>query len=106
MDNPNLEPKDRINALINSSEVFLFMKGVPMAPQCGFSASVIEMLNKTGIEFKTFDILSDMAIREGVKEFSNWPTYPQLYYKGTLIGGGDIVAELYEEGELKDTLTA
>ncbi len=95
---------ERIKNLINSSKVFLFMKGVPEMPQCGFSANVVGLLNHLGAEFKSFDILSDMDIRQGVKDYSNWPTYPQLYVDGKLIGGNDIIMELYEDGELSEVL--
>jgi monothiol glutaredoxin len=92
----------RIESLISSSPVFLFMKGNPAMPMCGFSANVVAILNHLGVEFKTFDILSDEEIRQGVKEFSNWPTYPQLYIKGELMGGNDIVMEMMESGELQE----
>ena len=100
----SLPINDRIKNLISSSKVFLFMKGMPQFPQCGFSANVIAMLDHLGAEYKTFDILSDMDIRQGVKEFSNWPTYPQLYVDGELIGGNDIIHELFESSELKELL--
>jgi monothiol glutaredoxin len=96
----------RIKSLINSAPVFLFMKGSPEFPQCGFSANVIGLLNHVGVAFKTFDILSDQDIRQGVKEHSNWPTYPQLYVKGQMVGGNDIIMEMYEAGELQDVLNA
>ncbi len=95
---------EKIDTLIGSSQIFLFMKGNPDAPQCGFSANVIGMLNATGVNYKTFDILSDMDIRQGVKDYKNWPTFPQLYVKGELIGGNDVITELYESGELKEEL--
>lgn len=95
---------ERIKNLIGSSDVFLFMKGNPAMPQCGFSANVVGMLNHLQVPFKTFDILSDMDIRQGVKEFSNWPTYPQLYVRGELIGGNDIVMEMFENGELQSVI--
>ena len=95
---------EQIDNLIGSSEVFLFMKGNPEVPQCGFSANVIGMLNAIGINYKTFDILSDMDIRQGVKDYKSWPTFPQLYAKGELIGGNDVITELYESGELKEEL--
>jgi monothiol glutaredoxin len=82
------------------------MKGTPDMPQCGFSANVIKILNHQGVSFKTFNILSDMDIREGVKQFSNWPTYPQLYVKGQLVGGNDIITEMMQSGELEDVLKA
>ena len=96
----------RIKGLIDSSKVFLFMKGNPEMPQCGFSANVIGMLNAMNSTFKTFDILSDMDIRQGVKEYSNWPTFPQLYVNGQLIGGNDIIMEMYEAGELEPVLNS
>jgi monothiol glutaredoxin len=94
----------RIKDLINSSPVFLFMKGSPEMPQCGFSANVVKILNQYNAEYKSFNILSDMDIREGVKSYSNWPTYPQLYVKGELIGGNDIITELMQTGELETIL--
>ena len=98
------ELKDRIERLIGSSDIFLFMKGIPEFPQCGFSANVIGMLNTLNVPYKTFDILTDMDIRQGVKEWANWPTYPQLYFKGELLGGNDVVMEMFETGELKEVL--
>ncbi|RLA64824.1 MAG: Grx4 family monothiol glutaredoxin [Epsilonproteobacteria bacterium] len=92
---------ERIKALINSSKILLFMKGNPQQPMCGFSANVCAMLAQMGVEFKSFDILSDEGIRQGVKEYSNWPTYPQLYVNGELIGGNDIITEMYHSGELE-----
>ena len=103
-ENKNLDLSLRIKNLITASPVFLFMKGTPDMPQCGFSANVVRILNHYGVNFKTFNILSDMDIREGVKQFSNWPTYPQLYVKGELIGGNDIVTELMQNGELESIL--
>ena len=100
------ELKDRIERLINSAPVFLFMKGQPDFPQCGFSANVIGLLDNIGAEYKTFDILSDMDIRQGVKEYANWPTYPQLWLKGQLLGGNDIIAEMFHSGELEKLLKA
>ncbi len=94
----------KIESLINSAPVFLFMKGTPEDPQCGFSAKVVSILHQLGITFSSFDILSDEEIRQGVKEYANWPTYPQLYVKGKLIGGCDIVVEMAESGELKELL--
>ena len=94
----------QIEGLINSSEVFVFMKGNAQAPQCGFSANTIGILNQMQKPFKTFDILTDPAIRDGVKHFSNWPTYPQLYYKGQLVGGNDIITEMFQNGDLATLL--
>ena len=96
----------RIESLINSAPIFLFMKGTPEMPQCGFSANVVKILKQYNTDYKSFNILSDMDIREGVKVFSNWPTYPQLYVKGELIGGNDIVTELMNSGELEEVLKA
>lgn len=103
-ENKNLDISTRVENLIGSSPIFLFMKGTPDMPQCGFSANVIRILNQHSVSYKTFNILSDMDIREGVKQFSNWPTYPQLYVKGQLVGGNDIVNELMQNGELEQIL--
>ncbi|KAL0398600.1 UNVERIFIED_CONTAM: Monothiol glutaredoxin-S17 [Sesamum radiatum] len=97
--------EDRLKRLINSSAVMLFMKGTPDAPRCGFSSKVVNALKEEGLEFGSFDILTDEEVRQGLKTFSNWPTFPQLYYKGELIGGCDIVLELHNNGELKVTLS-
>ncbi|XP_028799301.1 monothiol glutaredoxin-S17 [Neltuma alba] len=94
--------KKRLQQLIDSQPVMLFMKGSPEEPRCGFSKKVVEILNKEKVEFGSFDILSDNEVREGLKKFSNWPTYPQLYCKGELLGGCDIVIAMHESGELKD----
>ncbi|KAL2247216.1 UNVERIFIED_CONTAM: Monothiol glutaredoxin-S17 [Sesamum indicum] len=96
--------EDRLKRLINSSAVMLFMKGTPDAPRCGFSSKVVNALKKEGVEFGSFDILTDEEVRQGLKTFLNWPTFPQLYYKRELIGGCDIVLELHNNGELKVTL--
>jgi monothiol glutaredoxin len=101
MDNPVFA---EIQSLIDSSEVFLFMKGTPMFPQCGFSARVIQILKHAGVPFKTANVLENPEIRDGIKEFSNWPTIPQLYVKGEFIGGCDIVTEMYQSGELQTLL--
>jgi monothiol glutaredoxin len=93
--------QDRIQHEINDTPVVLFMKGSPVFPQCGFSAAVVQILSQLGVKFKGVDVLSDPQIREGIKEFSNWPTIPQLYVKGEFIGGCDIVREMYETGELQ-----
>ena len=98
------EVKNRIQDMVNSSKVFLFMKGVPEMPQCGFSARVAGILNHLNVDFKSFDVLSDEDIRQGIKEFSNWPTIPQLYVNGKFIGGSDIVAQMQESGELQKLL--
>lgn len=97
--------EDRLKKLISSSPVMLFMKGAPDAPRCGFSSKVVNALREEGVSFGSFDILTDEEVRQGLKVFSNWPTFPQLYYKDELIGGCDIVLELKKNGELKSALT-
>jgi Grx4 family monothiol glutaredoxin len=97
--------EDRLKKLVNSSPVMLFMKGTPDSPQCGFSSKVVNVLKAEGIKFGSFDILGDEEVRQGLKKFSNWPTFPQLYYKGELIGGCDIILELNSNGELGSTLS-
>jgi len=92
---------DRIKQDISDNTVVLFMKGTPVFPQCGFSARVVQILTQMGVKFKGIDVLADPAIRQGIKEFSNWPTIPQLYVKGEFVGGCDIISEMYENGELK-----
>jgi Grx4 family monothiol glutaredoxin len=96
----------RLGKLVNSSKVMLFMKGDREEPRCGFSARVAKAMTATGVEYKTFDILEDQEVRQGLKEYSNWPTYPQLYVQGELIGGCDIIMELAETGELAAELGA
>ncbi|GMH40019.1 hypothetical protein BSKO_07923 [Bryopsis sp. KO-2023] len=94
----------RLEKLVKSQPVMLFMKGNPDGPQCGFSSRVVEMLKTSGVEFGHFDILQDEVVRQGLKEFSKWPTFPQLYAKGELVGGCDIITELHEAGELASTI--
>jgi len=94
------ETARRIKDIIASGDVVLFMKGVPAAPQCGFSAAVVKILNGLAVPFRSVDVLADMDIREGIKAFSNWPTIPQLYVKGEFVGGCDIVREMFQAGEL------
>ena len=96
--------KERIQEVISTHDIVLFMKGVPAAPQCGFSAAVVQILSSMGVPFSTVDVLQDPFIREGIKEFSQWPTIPQLFANGELIGGCDIVTEMYESGELQEAL--
>jgi monothiol glutaredoxin len=102
MSNPT---HDRIQADITENPVVLFMKGTPVFPQCGFSARVVQILSHMGVPFKGVNVLEDMEIREGIKEFSNWPTIPQLYVKGEFIGGCDIVTEMFQSGELTSLLS-
>jgi len=96
----------QIEDLIGSSDLFLFMKGTPDMPQCGFSANSIAILNSLNVNYNTFNILEDMDIREGLKVYANWPTYPQLYLKGQLVGGNDIITEMYHSGELQNALNS
>lgn len=95
---------ERIKRDINDNDVVLYMKGTPVFPQCGFSAAVVQVLSHLGVKFKGIDILVDPALRQGIKEFTNWPTIPQLYVKGEFVGGCDIIREMYEAGELQDLL--
>ncbi len=95
---------DRIKQDITDNTVVLYMKGTPVFPQCGFSAAVVQILTHMGVKFKGIDVLADPALRQGIKDFSSWPTIPQLYVKGEFVGGCDIVREMFESGELKDLL--
>jgi monothiol glutaredoxin len=95
---------DRIHQQVTDNSVVLFMKGTPVFPQCGFSATVVQILTHLGVKFKGVDVLADPEIRQGVKEFSSWPTIPQLYVKGEFVGGCDIVREMFESGELGELL--
>ena len=100
----DLNTRNRIESLINSSPIMVFMKGTKLMPQCGFSNNVVQILNSLGLTFETFDVLSDDEIRQGIKDFSNWPTIPQVYVKGEFIGGSDILIEMYNSGELREKL--
>jgi len=93
---------NKIKATINGDKIVLFMKGNSEFPQCGFSANTVAILKHIGASFSTFDILQDMDIRQGLKEYSNWPTFPQLYINGKLVGGNDIITEMYESGDLEE----
>ena len=95
----------RIGDEVKSNPVVFFMKGTPVFPQCGFSAAVVQILSQLGVKFKAIDVLKDPEIRHGIKEFSNWPTIPQLYVKGEFVGGCDIVREMFQSGELAAHLT-
>jgi monothiol glutaredoxin len=90
----------RIDDEVKSNPVVLFMKGTPVFPQCGFSAAVVQILSQLGAKFKAIDVLKDPDIRQGIKEYSNWPTIPQLYVKGEFVGGADIIREMFENDEL------
>ena len=91
---------DRIDAIVNGHDVVLFMKGTPLFPQCGFSSRAIAILDHLGVAYESVDVLQDMEIRSGIKDYSDWPTIPQLYVKGEFLGGSDIMMEMYEAGEL------
>ena len=95
---------DRIQNDITTNDVVLYMKGTPVFPQCGFSAAVVQCLSHMGVKFKGIDILTDPSLRQGIKEFSQWPTIPQLYVKGEFVGGCDIVREMFETGELEQLM--
>ena len=95
---------ERIRQEVDSAPVMLFMKGTPVFPQCGFSSVVVQVLNHLGVKFDSLDVLTDPEIRQGIKEFSNWPTIPQLYVKGEFVGGCDIIREMFETGELQQLL--
>src|SRR6202045_4297534 len=95
---------ERIKQDVTGNPVVLFMKGTPVFPQCGFSAAVVQILTHLGVKFKGVDVLTDPEIRQGIKEFSSWPTIPQLYVKGEFVGGSDIIREMYESGELQELL--
>lgn len=100
----NPELKQRIEDIINSDRIVVFMKGSKLMPQCGFSNNVVQILNTIGVPFQTFDVLSDYDIRQGIKEYSNWPTIPQVYVNGEFIGGSDILIEMYQTGELQQMI--
>ena len=95
------ELKERIDSLVNQNKIMVFMKGTKLMPQCGFSNNVVQILNTLGIPFETVDILADQELRQGIKEYSNWPTIPQVYINGEFVGGSDVMIELYQNGELQ-----
>ncbi|MBE9224691.1 Grx4 family monothiol glutaredoxin [Phormidium sp. LEGE 05292] len=95
------ELKDRIDKLIQENKVLVFMKGNKLMPQCGFSNNVVQILNSLGVPFQTVDVLADPEIRQGIKEYSNWPTIPQVYINGEFVGGSDVMIELFQNGELQ-----
>ncbi len=98
--------KARIDALVRKNDVLLFMKGSPLFPQCGFSSRAIAILDHLGVPYETVDVLADQDIRGGIKDYSDWPTIPQLYVKGEFVGGSDIMMEMFESGELKQLFDA
>ena len=98
------DAKERIDALLKSNDVVLFMKGTALFPQCGFSSRAVAILDHLGVAFETVDVLQDPEIRQGIKDYSDWPTVPQLYVKGEFLGGSDIMMEMFEAGELQQLL--
>ncbi|HXG81436.1 MAG TPA: Grx4 family monothiol glutaredoxin [Sphingomicrobium sp.] len=98
--------KERIDALVKANDVVLFMKGSALFPQCGFSSRAVAILDHLGVPFETVDVLADPEIRAGIKEYSDWPTIPQLYVKGEFVGGSDIMMEMFESGELQQLVGA
>ena len=101
-DNPVFK---RIRQDLGENDVVVYMKGTPVFPQCGFSAVVVQVMTHLGVKFKGINVLEDPGLRQGIKDFSNWPTIPQLYVKGEFVGGCDIIREMYESGELPELLT-
>lgn len=95
------EVQAKIEQLVNDNKIMVFMKGSKLMPQCGFSNNVVQILNTLGVPYETIDILADAEIRQGIKEYSNWPTIPQIYINGEFVGGSDIAIELYQSGELQ-----
>ena len=99
------DAQTRIDSEVKSNDVVLFMKGTPQFPMCGFSGQVVQILDYLGVPFKGVNVLEDETIRQGIKDYSNWPTIPQLYVKGEFVGGCDIIREMFQEGELQTLLT-
>lgn len=95
------ELKERIDNIVKQNKIVVFMKGSKLMPQCGFSNNVVQILNTLGVPFETVDILADNELRQGIKEYSNWPTIPQVYVNGEFLGGSDILIEMYQSGELQ-----
>ncbi len=100
------DPQSRIDALVKTNDVVLFMKGTPLFPQCGFSSRAISILDHLGATYETVDVLADPEVRQGIKVYSEWPTVPQLYVHGEFVGGSDIMMEMFETGELKELVDA
>ncbi len=97
---------ERIDGIVKTNDVVLFMKGTRLFPQCGFSSKAVAILDHLGVTYESVDVLQDMEIRSGIKEYSDWPTIPQLYVKGEFLGGSDIMMEMYEAGELQELVTS
>jgi monothiol glutaredoxin len=98
------DARSRIDTTVKGNDVVLFMKGTPLFPQCGFSSRAVAILEHLGVEYASVDVLQDQGVRQGIKEYSDWPTIPQLYVKGEFVGGSDIMMEMYESGELTQLL--
>lgn len=96
------ESKERIDQIVQAHKILVFMKGSKLMPQCGFSNNVVQILNTLGVPYETVDVLADPEIRQGIKEYSNWPTIPQVYVNGEFLGGSDIMIELYQNGQLQE----
>ena len=105
-DTATSQTSQRLDALVNANDIVLFMKGTPLFPQCGFSSRAIAILEHIGPPFETVDVLADQDSRQGIKQYSDWPTIPQLYVKGEFVGGSDIMMEMFESGELKTLIEA
>ena len=99
------DASSRIGEIVNANDIVLFMKGTALFPQCGFSSRAVAILDRLGAKYETVDVLQDPDVRQGIKEYSDWPTIPQLYVKGEFVGGSDIMMEMYEAGELQQLLT-
>jgi len=95
------ELKERLDDLVKQNKIVVFMKGNKLMPQCGFSNNVVQILNTMGVPYETIDVLADQEIRQGIKEYSDWPTIPQVYINGEFIGGSDVLIQLYQKGELQ-----
>ena len=100
-----MSAEDKITKMVNENDVVLYMKGTPVFPQCGFSSTVVQVFDYLGVNYASVNVLEDMEVRQGIKEFNNWPTIPQVFVKGEFIGGCDIVREMFENGELKTMLS-
>jgi monothiol glutaredoxin len=101
-ENTDTDPTERIRSMVDSSGIFLLIKGTPQRPLCGFSANTVAIMESLGVPYRTFDVLSDESIRDAAKGFAGWPTFPQIYIKGEFIGGNDILMEMYEAGEIQE----
>jgi monothiol glutaredoxin len=100
------DARSRIDEIVKNNDVVLFMKGTPLFPQCGFSSRAVTILEHTGVPFESVDVLQDAEIRQGIKEYSEWPTIPQLYVRGEFVGGSDIMLEMFQSGELQQLVGA